>query len=230
VDPIATPTPVTQKDSLIAAALGADLLWRNIRHLPCTNPRPALFLDRDGVIIKEYQYLSDPNRMVLLSGIDTLIKTARARGYAVICVTNQGGIGLGLFGWKEFAAMETHLAELLAQYGAAVDGIFACPFHPLGQSPYRIDDHPWRKPNPGMLIEAARYLNLDLHRSLMLGDKASDMLAARAAGLPRGVHLLTGHGREEEGGSRAAVTTSFEVIVAATPDASAIDLLLRPAF
>ena len=103
----------------------------------------------------------------------------------------------------------------------ALDDIFACPFHPQGQRSYSAADHPWRKPSPGVILEAARYVNLDLSRSLLVGDKLSNILAARAAGLPRVIHVRTGHGADagEEARSLSAVTSGLEVIVAASAEA-----------
>ncbi len=114
------------------------------------------------------------------------------------------------------------MTELLAERGVTFDGVFACPFHPQGQGSYAAVDHPWRKPNPGMFLEAARHLNLDLRRSLLVGDKVSDILAARAAGLPRAIHVRTGHGADaaEEANSLSAISPGFEVIVAANAEAA----------
>ena len=199
-------------DSLLAQALGEDLLWRAVRRRPFGTPRPCLFLDRDGVIIEECQYLCDPAHVRLLPGAARLIKTARSYGYAVVVVTNQAGIGRDLFGWAEFASVETRVADLLSRQDCGIDAAFACPFHREGRPPYD-QEHLWRKPHPGMLLEAAALLNLDLSRSLLVGDKASDILAARAADLPRAVHVRTGHGVMEEAASRAAISAKFKVSV-----------------
>ena len=193
--------------------LGDDLLWRDVRVERFAHPQPALFLDRDGVIIEEREYISDPDQVELMPGIPELIRAARSVGMAVVEITNQAGIARGYFGWNEFVQVEDRISQVLASHGVTVDAVFACPFHPQGQAPYRDADHPWRKPNPGMLLEAARRLNLDLHRSILVGDKVADQEAARAAGLAWGVHVLTGHGPAHEKAARAAATRNFPVHV-----------------
>ncbi len=197
----------------VCACLSPDLLWRDVRIPRFERPAPALFLDRDGVIIEEKRYLSDPAGVQLLPGAVDLIRQAHSLGLAVIEVTNQAGIGRGKYGWPEFAAVEGRLTELLTAARANIDAVFACPFHPDGQGPYRHANHPWRKPNPGMLVEAAALLNLDLAKCMLVGDKASDIEAARAAGLNAAIHVLTGHGRGEAARSRTAAGALFQVWV-----------------
>ena len=210
---IATHRRETSETALIAAALGEDSLWRALQRSPYQTPTPCLFLDRDGVLIEERHYLSDPDGVALIPGALAAIAAARTKGHAVVVVSNQAGIGRGHFGWEEFAAVEARMAMLLAVADRPVDAVFACPFHPEGKPPYDRA-HPWRKPAPGMLLEAATRLNLDLPRSLLVGDKTSDILAAHAAGLPAALHVRTGHGAREETASLAAATTSFQVIAA----------------
>jgi len=122
---------------------------------------------------------------------------ANRLGIPVVVVTNQGGIGLGHFGWAEFAAVQDRLLDLLAAKGAHVDGVFASPFHPRATGPFAHPDHPSRKPNPGMLLAAADWLAIDLARSWIVGDHARDLEAAKRAGLAGGLHVLTGHGGED---------------------------------
>ena len=195
--------------------LGADLLWRDVRIERFLAPAPALFLDRDGVIVEEKLYLSNPDDIELLPGVHELICGAHELGMAVVEITNQAGIAHGYFGWPEFVRVENELANMLSEQGVEADAVFACPFHPQGRTPYRHENHPWRKPNPGMILEAARLLNLALDRSVLIGDKVSDLEAGRAAGLLLGVHVLTGHGREHEAASRAVASARFPVTVVA---------------
>jgi len=197
------------------ARLGEDLLWRDLRIARAAHPVPALFLDRDGVIIDEKRYLSDPGQVELLAGIPRLIQAARTLGMKVVEITNQAGIAHGYFTWSDFVQVENQVTRVLAEHQVGVDAVFACPFHPQGLSPYGHADHPWRKPNPGMLLEAARWLNLALRQSVLVGDKVADLQAARAAGLAFGVHVLTGHGREHEAASRATASGDFPVYVVA---------------
>jgi D-glycero-D-manno-heptose 1,7-bisphosphate phosphatase len=193
--------------------LGNDLLWRDVRVERFPRPTAALFLDRDGVIIEEYGYVSRPEQVELLPGVPELIRAARSLGMAVVEVTNQAGIGRGYYDWPDFIQVEDRVTELLAGQGVSVDAVFACPFHSAGVDPYRIEDHPWRKPNPGMLLEAASGLNLALEQSILAGDKDSDQRTARAAKLKCGIHLFTGYGREQETAARAAGSGAFPVPV-----------------
>jgi D-glycero-D-manno-heptose 1,7-bisphosphate phosphatase len=205
-------------ESFRDSRLASDLLWRDLRIERSFAPMPALFLDRDGVMIEEKEYLDDPSEVELLPGVCRLIRAARDLGMAVVQITNQAGIAHGLFDWSDFVRVEDRLTELLASEGEAVDAIFACPFHPEGQHPFRASEHPWRKPKPGMFLEAQRLLNIDPQRSIVVGDKVTDLQGARSAGLAGGVHVLTGHGREHEAASRSLDFGSFPVYVVARAD------------
>ena len=191
--------------------LGDDLLWRELRIARLPVPVPALFLDRDGVIVEEKIYLSHPRDVRLLPGIVELIRAAKALRMPVVEITNQAGIAHGYFTWSDFVGVENELTRLLGEQGATVDAVFACPYHPEGRPPYGRPGHPWRKPSPGMLLEAARLLNLDLRRSVFVGDTAADLQAARAARLASGMHVLTGHGRKHERACAALDSTDFPV-------------------
>ena len=147
---------------------------------------PALFLDRDGTINVDTDYPSDPSAMALRDGIAPVIEAANEHGIPVVVVTNQSGIARGYFGWDAFARVNGRVLDLLAEQNAFVDMVLACAYHEAGTGPLAIADHPMRKPNPGMLLEAGRRLGLDLKRSLIVGDKPADMEAGQRAGLERG--------------------------------------------
>ena len=159
---------------------------------------PALLLDRDGTINVDTGYPDDPAKMVLRDGIVPVIAAANRGKIPVVIVTNQSGIARGYYGWKEFAAVNGRVLELLAAGNAFVDMVLACAYHEAGSGPLAIADHPMRKPNPGMMIEAQKRLHLDLSRSLIVGDKPADMEAGQRAGLPRG-WLVDGEGSDEPG-------------------------------
>lgn len=201
--------------------LGTDLLWRDIRVPRFARPLPALFLDRDGVLIEEKNYIRDPEDVELASGIAVLIRAARQIGMAVIAITNQAGIARGYFDWPVMILVEDRITRLLLEQQVTVDAVLACPFHPEGMPPYRAADHPWRKPNTGMLREARDLLNLDLSRSVVLGDKAADLEAGRSAGLAFGVHVRTGHGLAQEEASRSLASVKFPVHVVSSPSEAA---------
>jgi D-glycero-D-manno-heptose 1,7-bisphosphate phosphatase len=134
--------------------------------------------------------------MVLIPGSLELIALANRRSIPVIEVTNQAGIGRGYYSWSEFLEVETALTQELARGGAAIDGVFACPYHREGVGGWAHEAHPCRKPRPGMLLAASRLMGLDLGRSWIVGDKYGDLAAGHRAGLAGGVHVLTGHGVE----------------------------------
>jgi len=147
--------------------------------------RPALFLDRDGVINEEVGFLHRPEEVRFVPGIFELIRQARSRGYAIIVITNQSGIGRGLYTEEQFHALMRHMRGLMATKGADVDAVYFSPFHPVhGLNKYKRDTD-CRKPGPGMLLQAARDHDLDLSRSVLIGDRCSDLAAGAAAGVPK---------------------------------------------
>jgi D-glycero-D-manno-heptose 1,7-bisphosphate phosphatase len=172
---------------------------------------PALFLDRDGVVIKETEYLSRAEDVAILPGVAGVIAAANRRGIPVVLVTNQSGIGRGYFGWSEFAAVQHAIASALEAQGARLDAIYACPHHASGQGAFAVPNHPARKPNPGMLLRAAADLDLDLRQSWMVGDKTIDIEAAKRAGLAGAMHVLTGYGKAERGQSAQLAAPDFEL-------------------
>lgn len=196
--------------SVAAYPLDADGVWCEIRDDAARNGA-ALFLDRDGVVIEETGYLCRSEGMVLVPGAAKTIVTANRWRIPVVLVSNQGGIGRGLYGWKEFVAVQAAMLSALKTGGAHVDAVYACPHHPLGQGRYAHPDHPARKPNPGMILRAARDLGLDLRRSWMVGDKGLDVEAARRAGLAGALLVLTGYGANEQARSMQLATDAFEV-------------------
>lgn len=159
--------------------------------------RPALFLDRDGVLNEEVGYLVDPDDLRLIDGSAEVVAEANRLGVPVVVVTNQGGIGRGEITWSDFARVQRRLLDLLAHRAARPDMVLACPFHEQADPPFRHPAHPDRKPRPGMLRRAAARLGLDLASSWIVGDSARDMKAGEAAGLAGGVLVATGHGTAE---------------------------------
>jgi D-glycero-D-manno-heptose 1,7-bisphosphate phosphatase len=148
--------------------------------------RAALFLDRDGVIIADTNYLARPQDLRMIEGAAPAIARCNSRGIPVVVVTNQSGIGRRYYGWDDFGAVQAALTAALAVFGAHLDAVLACGYHGEGHEPLRIADHPWRKPNPGMILAAARRMKLDLPRSWIVGDRPGDVAAGAAAGLAGG--------------------------------------------
>lgn len=172
---------------------------------------PALFVDRDGVLLEEVGYLLRLERVVMIPGAAEVIAKVNARGLAVVMVTNQAGIGRGYYGWQDFAAAQEVILAALAKVGARMDAVYACAHHPAGTGGYAHPNHPARKPNPGMLLRAAQALDLDLGHSWLIGDKTIDLEAARASGLAGALHVLTGHGAAQRDDAAAMTSDVFAV-------------------
>lgn len=168
-------------------------------------PRPAVFLDRDGTLIEERDYLARVEQLALVPGAAAALRALHAAGFALVVVTNQSGIARGLFDEETLAAIHAELARQLAVEGVALDGIYVCPHHPnVGLPPYRSSCD-CRKPRPGLIRRAIDELGLALEGSFVVGDSARDLEAGAALGIP-GVLVRTGKGRDEERRLAAAGT------------------------
>ncbi|MBT07210.1 MAG: HAD family hydrolase [Rhodospirillaceae bacterium] len=154
--------------------------------------RAGLFLDRDGVVLQRIPYLHKASDALLVEGATDLIKACNRKEIPVILVTNQSGVGRGMYGWPEFREVQDELSSQLKKGGAWLDLVLACAYHGEGSGEYRVPQHPWRKPRPGMIHEAARILRIDVSRSWIVGDRASDIEAGRVSGLAGGVLVLSG--------------------------------------
>jgi D-glycero-D-manno-heptose 1,7-bisphosphate phosphatase len=151
--------------------------------------KPALFLDRDGVINVDHAYVYRKEDFHFVEGVFELVTAAKAAGYLVVIVTNQAGIGRGYYTEADFHKLMGWVKEQFVQRGGFIDGIYFCPYHPEhGVGAYRQESHN-RKPNPGMLLQAAQEFDIDMTKSIMLGDKESDAEAGLAAGVGILLHL-----------------------------------------
>ncbi len=157
-----------------------------------SKPRPAVFLDRDGTIIEEVGYPSRAEQVRLLPGAAAAIARLRQAGFACVVVTNQSGVGRGILTLEQMHAVNEEMVRQLREAGTELDGLYYCT-----EAPHCADqtiiEHPDRKPGPGMLLRAAREMNLDLPKSWAVGDKVSDILAGRNAGCRGGILVKTGH-------------------------------------
>lgn len=160
---------------------------------PEISRRTAVFLDRDGTLIHDVPYLTDPAKVRVLPGAAGAVRRMREAGSAVVLVTNQSAIGRGLLTEEGLTAIHRELAAQLAREGAALDAIYHCSAAPTTPDRTRID-HPDRKPAAGMILRAARDLGLDLARSWMVGDMVSDVLAGLNAGCRGSMFVRTGCG------------------------------------
>lgn len=164
--------------------------------------RAAVFLDRDGVINHDSGYTSSAENFEFVDGIFELCRAASQSGYLLIVVTNQAGIARGYYSEQDFLTLTEWMYQRFEEEGAPLTDVFHCPYHPEhGVGHYKQDSFD-RKPNPGMLLRAVKKYGLDLGHSIMIGDKDSDMQAAKNAGVEVRCHYLAdGH---HEALSRAA--------------------------
>ena len=155
----------------------------------------AVFLDRDGTLNREVDYLGDPQQLEILPGVPEGLRTLREAGARLVVVTNQAGVARGYYSERDVHRVHAALREQLSRKGVQLDEVYYCPHHPAEGRGHYKKDCPNRKPNPGMLLQAQRDFNLDLTRSFIVGDKLSDLLAGRRAGC-RTVLVLTGYGEQ----------------------------------
>lgn len=143
--------------------------------------RRAAFLDRDGTLIVDKPYNADPNAIEVLPGVPEGLRLLAEAGYLLVVVTNQSGVARGRYDGAAVARMHDRLNEVFAPAGVRVAAYYYCPHHVDGVVPCLAVACPSRKPGPGMFLRAARDWSIDLRRSWMFGDQATDVLAARAA-------------------------------------------------
>jgi histidinol-phosphate phosphatase family protein len=155
----------------------------------------AIFLDRDGTINEEVGFLDNLEKLRLLPGAARAIRMINESGFKAIVVTNQGGVGRGIFDEELVAAAHRRLQEMLGEQGAWIDAFFYCPHHPTEGRGIYLKDCPCRKPAPGMLLRAKNELMIELEDSWIIGDTLKDIEAGAMAGV-RGVLVKTGYGSE----------------------------------
>ena len=154
------------------------------RLAPKHRRRPAVFLDRDGVLNIDHGYVHAPERVEWVRGAKQAVKLLNDAGYYVFVVTNQAGVAKGRYGEDAVGTLHRWMAKELAAAGASIDDWRYCPFHPGGSvEPFRAE-HDWRKPNPGMLLDLFEHWPIEREESFLVGDKTTDIEAAEAAGLP----------------------------------------------
>ena len=157
--------------------------------------RAAIFLDRDGTLVETRHYPSRPEDFVLYEGLGAELKALQHAGFLLVLITNQSGLARGYFGWAELERMHETLLATLHRQGVTIDGIYVCPHHPEGTIGELAIECDCRKPQPGLLLRAARELDLDLQASWFIGDILDDVQAGHLAGC-RSVLLDVGHETE----------------------------------
>lgn len=192
-------------------------VWKRPPEAPARLPQPALFLDRDGVVIRDRDYLADPAEVEVLGGVADAMRRARAAGFWLIGVSNQSGLGRGYFKTADFGAVMARLEAELAAADVSFDGFYYCPHAPR-------DRCQCRKPQLGLLAEAARSFTWDPARSWVIGDKVSDVALGQAGGLGS-VLVRTGYGAQDEAVVRRRWSSGDRVLVADDLP-QAVDLVL----
>lgn len=158
--------------------------------------RPCLFLDRDGVVLRFVDYLKNVKEVSLMEGISDLISKARSKNYCVVVVTNQSALGRGLMDWSTYDAITLKMQELLASNGVHLDAILTSPYFDSSNEISSLVEPSLRKPRPGMILSATKTFAIDLSRSVLVGDSATDLMLADLSGINR-AYLFDSHDRVE---------------------------------
>ena len=162
------------------------------------DPQPAVFLDRDGVIIEDCHYINNKENVKLCPGAKDLLRFFFKRKIIVVIITNQSGITKNYLSWADYAEVTNQLISLLGEPNP-ITAIYANSY--ISEKP----SSNWRKPNPSMIFSAAETLNLDLKRSVLIGDRISDIYAGINAEIPNIFHVKTGHGAKERSKIKAKI-------------------------
>jgi D-glycero-D-manno-heptose 1,7-bisphosphate phosphatase len=192
-----------QEKDLHSALLGLSGLLRKLepfrKDFAFDGPREnaALFLDRDGVVIDDVDYIRDPSQVKIRPDVKETLLMAREKNFRIVIVTNQSGIGRGMISWHQYEQVTLRMQTLLAQEGLFVDRIMRAPFYEQSILAEGLVRRSLRKPRPGMIHQAASELRIDLSKSILIGDCASDLMAGVLAGIPN-VYLLRSHRTSDE--------------------------------
>ncbi|MCO6432587.1 MAG: HAD-IIIA family hydrolase [Deltaproteobacteria bacterium] len=151
--------------------------------------KPAVFLDRDGTLNEPVEYLHEPHKFKMIAGAAEALKLFQDKGYYLIIVTNQPGIGLGYFSKEEFFSVNKVLLKAVSEAGASIDKIYFCPHS-------KADNCSCRKPQTGMIRRAVKELNIDLEKSFVIGDSTADLMLAKKSGI-KSVLVQTGNGGKD---------------------------------
>lgn len=189
-----------------------------------TTPTPAVFLDRDGVLVEETGYLHRPEDVQIIPRIQKALQKLTQASYATVVVTNQAGIARGYYAWDAYEETQAFIDQQI--HPVTFDGVWACGYHPDGSGPFATD-HSFRKPNPGMILDAAAEMNLDLRQSWMVGDKTIDIQAAIGAKLAGAILVRTGYGSGMEHEVRQIVSNTVQITVCDDLYQAVEEILLR---
>ncbi len=168
----------------------------------------AVFLDRDGTINEEVNYLHRPEQLRIIPGVYEALTIFKTYGYKLIVISNQAGLAKGIFTYSDLASVNRELGRLLLVQGIKLDGFYFCPHHPEGKVEELTTVCKCRKPEPGLLLRAIAEHNIAPYNSYMIGDKLIDVAAGKQAGCKAGL-VLTGYGRQMAAGSLKKVEPDF---------------------
>jgi len=156
------------------------------------NKTGALFLDRDGIIIHDKHYIGNPDKVEIHEGSIRLLEYALSKKIPVVVITNQSGISRGYLQWEDYEKVTHRMLSLLGESAASIYGIYANGYMDTDRN------GSWRKPRPEMIISAAMDLNICLSKSILIGDRLSDLDCGANANLNTVIHIMTGHGAKEK--------------------------------
>ncbi|WP_341205883.1 D-glycero-beta-D-manno-heptose 1,7-bisphosphate 7-phosphatase [uncultured Psychrosphaera sp.] len=168
-----------------------------------TEYKKALFLDRDGVVNVDHGYVSEPKDFEFIQGVFEACKQFQEAGYQIVIITNQSGIGRGYYTEQEFEELSAWMTEQFKFNGVDILAVYHCPHHPTKANPPYLLQCDCRKPNPGMLFQAMQEHRLDPEISIMIGDKKSDIEAAKNAGIKQRFLVNSGQSLTSDGMSLA---------------------------
>jgi D-glycero-D-manno-heptose 1,7-bisphosphate phosphatase len=157
------------------------------------NTRPALFLDRDGVINIDYGYVYQRENFKFIEGIFDLCRYAKQLDYLIFVVTNQAGIARDYYTEQDFWQLTQWMCEIFEAENASIDKVYFCPFYPDAEIENYRKNASCRKPEPGMILQATHEFNIDLTKSLLIGDKVSDVEAGIAARVNHNILFSQNH-------------------------------------
>lgn len=174
--------------------------------------KKALFLDRDGIINIDYGYVYKIEEFRFQKGIFELAKSAFINNYKLFVITNQAGIGRGLYNENDFLKLTEWMCEKFKKRGSIISKVYFAPTHPNnGLGKYKIVDNR-RKPNPGMILEAINEFDIDLSKSILLGDKKTDILAGLSAGVECNI-LLGNQNEVHDLGNKVHVVSNLSQVL-----------------
>lgn len=158
---------------------------------------PAVFIDRDGTLIEDKHYLADPHKIAFIGGALEGVSRLKETGYRIVVISNQSGVARGFYPLETVDLVHQQLRRLMSEAGAEPDDIRFCPHYPDGDDSRYTCDCDCRKPKPGMIEDAAREIGIDLKRSILIGDKFSDIQCGRVVGM-EAILVRTGEGAKTE--------------------------------